>query len=570
MSWIINSESSSLQLLTILRYEVSVWRLSVLAVEHFVPDREGKDNFLLLQMTLKRALTPMLPNLDAQLVPYSHSRAGQSVHRPATAPSASHPPPTPLDPPAQAPPNFLGDVTDTASDQCQSEASSQPQQLPLASELSLSSTDNSSFALEARSQGQQAADSSNQSRHDFASDILHQRDAVTLGDRLVDNMQQPVIDERQEPTNGLKGSRASSARQQSLLNQQQQHNGQLRDSSAGSVWPGRVSVDTAGSVRRTVITVAELQATVQPEGASAQRAFQDDRMTGRLTSSASPSASEQEGEPARLGSHAHLSRSQLGVFASQSDLQLQSNALQQRGSAAESHQQALPQQVAVTSLHVPDRALRDSPALNSARDRANSPLPEGKSHSPASQLIAVRRSQDTDAVLQSHPAAQEAALLSAVQDVQHASDDNATAAVQALQLQVCSTAALALQACLPQVCASVHVHVRLYTSVCSCPHACGPALCVRVNHCVLLHVQVSILAALLQSLVIKEVCWRTLLYSPVYSHRTRAVLYAIMLSLILCITTSSCSANIMDFSCAAPHIYCWCTKYAPCCRVMRI
>lgn len=43
-----------------------------------------------LQMTLRRALSPLIPNLDAQLAPYSGSNAVQSTHhRPSTAHSSS-------------------------------------------------------------------------------------------------------------------------------------------------------------------------------------------------------------------------------------------------------------------------------------------------------------------------------------------------------------------------------------------------------------------------------------------------------------------------------------------------
>ena len=414
----------------------------------------------MLQMTLKRALAAMLPNLDAQLVPYSNSRAGHSAHRPATAPSGSHPPCTPLDPHTQEA-NLLDEIANTASVQCQSEASSQPQQLPLATEFSLSSIDHSAFPLEARSQDHRTADSLVEMRHQFASDMHHQREAATPSNDLINNRQRSVTVQHQVPVDGLTGSHTDTARQQCLLEHRQQTDGQLQDSLVGSVRPSRVSVDTAaGSVRRTVITVAELQATVQPETASAQPAFQDDHITGRLMSSASASApaspSHKKGEPDCLGPHAHPSRSQPGVSASQSHLLLQSDALQLSGSAA------APQQVAVSCFHVPDRTLQNSPALNSAHHRANSPVPEGKahSHSSASQLTTARRSQDTDAVLQSRGAVQEAALLSAIQGVQHAPDAHATAALQALRLQVCSAAADAMQTCLPQVCSSVHVCIH--------------------------------------------------------------------------------------------------------------
>ncbi|KAL0035610.1 hypothetical protein WJX79_002530 [Trebouxia sp. C0005] len=89
------------------------------------------------QMTLRRALTPMLPNLDAQLVPYSRTRAGQPAYRPHTAPSASSMPSVPVSPSEEERTPAAGSSTALVQDQSDREPARfiSP---PLISEFSLS------------------------------------------------------------------------------------------------------------------------------------------------------------------------------------------------------------------------------------------------------------------------------------------------------------------------------------------------------------------------------------------------------------------------------------------------
>ena len=433
--------------------------------------------FLLLQMTLRRALSPMLPNLDAQLVPYSRSRAGHSANRPVA--SAPHPPPITADSPVQGGVHLLGDFSYTAHHHQGERQGDLPSHLPLASEFSLNSIEGHKPVLQqaGKEEARIAAGVSAQPSHQQLPSQIHlasagvEPDATGFGawpSHAASNSQDTPAAQtpqgsaptpKEELATQQGNSRMFSDRQQQPHSQHQQpHDGHMGTDGAVSVKPGRVIVDTAGSVRRTVITVAELQSTAQPEAYLAQRAHDKDPVTNRLASSASASASQcvvhaAAGAQPNVAqpTHAHTSQvlsAQPSAPAARLSQQLQSHASQSQ-----------------------DRALQNSSALNSADHPANSPPHEGKASSkgPAQQQVAVRRSDNADAVLHSQEAILESALVNAIQDVQHAQDDKAVAsAVQALQLQTSHASSAAVQVYLPQVC-SLHKCMRAcMICVCAC------------------------------------------------------------------------------------------------------
>ena len=425
-------------------------------------------------MTLRRALTPLLPNLDAQLIPYSRGRAGQSAHRPVvTGPPADHSLPSASEEIVHDSQEvILRGAAHTAQPPLGS--FSLPRQLPLASEFSVSSIDTEGTGRLHSG----AADGSQQIRQQPVRG-LHDVPAEDSNDSVNDGPEASFDFPGQcspEDNNGAAGPA-----DQFLLNTQLQH-AQRQGSSSDGVRSGRVSVTTAGTVRRTVITVAELQATaphealpeVPPEASTTLSRFQSDHTLSRCASSASASPSQQQTDAVagHASPHVHLMHSRLSTHAPQQQPLLQSNAsLPQHVSEAVTHQPAAASQPAVKH----DRALQNSPAVNSAQHRSSSPPSWAKaaSHGPMSQPTAARNSEDTGAVLQSQQAIQESAVMSAVQAVRHAEDDTMAAAVQALQLQLGTASAATLDACLPQV--------RPLTISCPSSHKL-PACLGHLNH----------------------------------------------------------------------------------------
>lgn len=352
----------------------------------------------------------MLPNLDAQLVPYSRNRAGQSAHRPQTAPSALQAPSASTSPSAHG--GLLGDVINTSDSQDDDDTPAQsqlPTQLPLVSEFSLSTIDHGQVLQETAKQGTERSMVSEQ--------------------RWQDHM--PV--------------------------QHEQPHAQQDDVSIVNARHKRVSVNTAGTVKRSVFTVAQHQASMQPEG---PHASQHGHVTGLLSPAASASASHQEEED--LGPshsteflpHGHapsphalhqgnalLDIPSLGLY--QSSISIDTN--QKR--SVNSSRSSCPS----PALH--DRALQNSSSINAGAS-PTSPARQGKAlaNSPASQAgHPLRRSGDAEHVIQSQEAVQQAALLAAVHEVHPAQGDASVPALQALQLQIGGAMDTVLQACLPQV-----------------------------------------------------------------------------------------------------------------------
>ena len=429
-------------------------------------------SLLLLQMTLRRALSPMLPNLDAQLVPYSRSRAGQSASRPVA--SACHSPPTTSNPPAQGGVHLLGDLSHALHHHQAEKQGDSPTHVPLASKFSLSSIEGHNPVL------QQAGKEEEQNTTGISAQPSHQHlpfqnpvAATGAGtgvngfgaasrprDAFVAQTPQASARTPKEELVAQQGYSGMSTNRQQPLHSRQPDGGHMEGSGIVNVKPGRVTVDTAGTFRRTVITVAELQSTAQPE--AYLRAHHEAPVVNRLASPASASASQCVSDAAAGAqpsvarpTHAHTSQ-QLSVQPSTSAEGL-------------SREAAVLQYSQSYASHSQDRALQNSPALNSADHRANSPLHEGKasSKSPAQQQAASRRSDDGDAILHSQEAVLDSALVNAIQDVQHAQNDRAVAsAVQALQLQTSHASTATVQVHLPQVC-----------SLRKCMHACMMRVC---------------------------------------------------------------------------------------------
>ena len=212
-----------------------------------------------------------------------------------------------------------------------------------------------------------------------------------------------------------------------------------------------------------MITVAELQSTVQPEASSTKRAYFDDPVGARIASVASLAASQREEGAA----------GDVSACPDTADGDDSQAALVQQGMSAATPSSEAEGRQASSASHTHDRALQNSPALNSAHHRANSPPYEGKApfKGPAQQLVAVRRSDDAAAVMQTQLAVCESVLMSAIQNVQHAEDDQAVAAaLQALQEQISQASPAALQACLPQV--RVWWYMCVHACVCVCACAC--------------------------------------------------------------------------------------------------
>ena len=413
---------------------------------------------LLPQMTLRRALSPILPHLDAQLVPYSRSRAGQSASRPVT--SAPHAPAPTIDAPASRGAHTLGDVATPGHTHPQAERQVRPRHLPLASEFSLSSIENhDSGVSHTGNEAELRAVAGNQGQLPYqppVAEVGPEPNTTRLGAGLFHTAPQRQdafatkappgsAPTPQEQPPGYRDGRIPITKQQPLLNQHQQPKGQHMGGRAVTGWPGRVSVDTAGSIRRTVITVAELQSTVQPEASSTKRAYLDDHVGARIASVASLADSQREEGAA----------GDVSACPDTADGDDSQAALVQQGMSAAAPSSEAEGRQASSASHTDDRALQNSPALNSAHHRANSPPYEGKAPSkgPAQQLVAVRRSDDdAAAVMQTQLAVCESVLMSAIQDVQHAEDDKAVAAaLQALQEHISQASPATLQACLPQV-----------------------------------------------------------------------------------------------------------------------
>ena len=359
---------------------------------------------------------PMLPNLDAQLIPYSRNRAGQSAHRPSTAPSASHAPSACVSPSAHE--GLLGDVTNTAHSQ--------------------------DFHTDRHSQLQLVSDfSSGSLNHDYELQAAAKQSRVTV-------------------------MKSEAHWQEPAPEQQQQCYVPQQDASVTSVQQTKVSVNTAGSVKKSVFMVSEHHLAVQPDASAPSHASQTAHVTGLLSPAASALASCPPGaEEADIGSGPDsLPYADSGHFRSHSPHALthEGNALQditstglhQSDAGLGSTQSSAVGNGNYSAIAFQDRALQNSPMVNTPRHRAShhSSDAQGKanSHSPAPGAGAMRQSGGAEHMAQAQDSLQEAALLDAVREVHHAHGDASVTALQALQLQIGSTRDSVLQTCLSQVC----------------------------------------------------------------------------------------------------------------------
>jgi len=369
---------------------------------------------LMLQMTLRRALTPMLPNLDAQLVPYSRTRAGQSAHRPHTAPSASSMPSAPTSPCGPGPTPADGSSTALVQDQSDREPARfiHP---PLISEFSLSSVNHAQGLQGMSTQALQTGLSPEHSWQDNAS-------------------------------------------------KDHQPHAQQAEVSEVKAGHSRVSISTVGSIKKSVFTVAHHQPTVQSEALQPVQMPQDGHVTGTLSPAASASASGHQEEEDLLLSQAadlhpasHYSHS--GQAAHFDPPLHEGNVLQDitgtglHQNSANLHilQNRISGRSSVSPGTAQNRALPNTPAGITAHGRAvsNSPDHQGKALPGLAALSA-------QPVVQSAEATQEAAVLDAVQQVHQAQGEAVVPSLQALQLQIATARDAVLQGCLPQACARRH------------------------------------------------------------------------------------------------------------------
>ncbi len=378
----------------------------------------------MLQMTLRRALTPMLPNLDAQLVPYSRTRAGQSAHRPHTAPSASSMPSAPTSPCEHGQTPADGSSTALVQDAIDREPARfiRP---PLISEFSLSSVNHA--------QGLQGT-----STHDR-----------------------------------LTGPLSEHSWQDNASKDHQPH-AQQAEVSEVKARHSRVSISTVGSIKKSVFTVAHHQPTVQSEALQPFQTSQDNHLTGTLSPTASASASAYQEEEdlllsqaADLHPPAHSSHS--GQAAHLDPPLHEGNVLQditgtglhQNSANVHVFQNRASGRSSLSPGTAQNRALPNTPTDITAHGRAasNSPGRQGKAlPGPA----APRTSGDAQPVAQSAEAIQEAAVLDAVQQVHQAQGEAIVPSLQALQLQIATARDAVLQGCLPQACAYINCLVLPY------------------------------------------------------------------------------------------------------------
>jgi len=376
----------------------------------------------MLQMTLRRALTPMLPNLDAQLVPYSRTRAGQSAHRPHTAPSASSMPSAPMSPCEQEQTPADGSITALVQDQHDREPARfiHP---PLISEFSLSSVNHA--------QG------------------LHSTST------------------QDHPT----GRRSEHSWQDNASKDHQPH-AQQAEVSEVKARHSRISISTVGSIKKSVLTVADHQPTVQFEALQSFQTPQDGHVTGTLSPTASASASAYQEEedlllsqPADLHPPSHSSHSGQAV---QLEAPLHEGNVLQDITGIGLHQNTANVHVfqnrasgrsSLSPGTAQNRALPNIPTVITAHGRAasNSPDRQGKALpiSLVSGPAALRTSGYAQPEVQSAEAIQEAAVLDAVQQVHQAEGEAVVPSLQALQSQIATARDAVLQGCLPQVCAYI-------------------------------------------------------------------------------------------------------------------
>ena len=371
---------------------------------------------LMLQMTLRRALTPLLPNLDAQLVPYSRTRTGQSAHRPHTAPSASSMPSAPTSPCGPGPTPADGSSTALVQDISDREPARfiHP---PLISEFSLSSVNHA--------QGLQS---------------------TSTQDRLT-------------------GPLSEHSWQDNASKDYQPH-AQQAEVSEAKARHSRVSISAVGSIKKSVFTVAQHQPTVmQSEALQPFQMPQDGHVTRTLSPTASASGYQEEedlllSQAADLHPASHYSHSgqpvQLGPPLHEGNVlqDITGTGLHQNSANVHIFQNRISSRSSVSPGTAQNRALPNTPTVITAHARAvsNSPDHQGKAlPGPA----ALRTSRDAQPVVQSAEAIQEAAVLDAVQQVHQAQGEAVVPSLQALQLQIATARDAVLQGCLPQVCACI-------------------------------------------------------------------------------------------------------------------
>lgn len=404
---------------TTLGHSMRCCRMHKALVEQLVPT---------LQMTLRRALIPMLPNLDTQLVPYSRSRQGQSAHRPHTALSASHAPLSSSSPSAQEGP--LGTAPIIAHTRDGADKQSVLSSEPLLSEFSLGSVGHSQ---ELHTPAGQTSQTGMVSEHSWAGSA--------------DRHQQPRA--QQADANHVKAGHR------------------------------RVSVSTAGTVRKSVFTIAEQQPVVQYEMMPPPSVPQRGGVPGTFSPAAATGCALEEEEhlgpshttqqPPHFQSSHSVPGSSRHAPAHQGNVlqDITSTGLYQTSANADSFQHKGLQHRSSAPSIAHDRALQNSPRINASYQVAASNSRDPQSKAPSNRTTAhpmiVRTSGDADLDAQSREKHQEQALLEAVQEAHRAQGDACVPALQALQLQISGAEAAVMQACLPQVgggvCLSVCTHV---------------------------------------------------------------------------------------------------------------
>lgn len=369
-------------------------------------------------MTLRRVLSPIIPNLDAQLLPYSRNRAVHSSANRSNAPHLEYTLPSSASDNAveqHLPEDFQTASPSMSTDHCQV---SDPagMRLPLDSGMLGDVTNTAHVQSEASSQSAAPV-------HDagFSSVTSSPRGKDDVSNQLCKGV--TVLQQQHHGSDGSKANSAEFTRQK------------------------RISVDTRGTLKQSVFRVADVPLTPTSSWADQQ---------GVPAESALHQPSQAIGSAA--DSHSHIQQQRM-PFAEHPDPQ--GNRISPPPSSTQLPSVELPSGL-VQHSHVADRFSAPESHLQpqsmySLEDRAGRQSPRQLPHSTAQADSTVVGTANPEAL----EAVTRAALVQKCLQAQHAEDNDLARAVSALQPLVSTAEPLQLQQCLPQVCYKHKMDCRL-------------------------------------------------------------------------------------------------------------
>ena len=361
----------------------------------------------LLQMTLRRALSPTLPNLDAQLAPYSRNRAVQSTsHRSNTA-----------QPELVAPPSDL--------------SAAQSTQFPV--QVQVTSPCASSAQL---CQSDQARDTGSS----LLGDVTN-----TAGTHMPSPRSTAPVSAFGGPSSPHSKGSSPDMLHQDFSDRQQQQQEQCLDSSKGHYanWSSQrhITVDTRGSFKQSVFRITDLGSAQtstpgQRQAAHVQSPVQEPLPNGPAPSAGTYSHVQQQRMPFAECPDPHGNR--ISPPHSQQPPAAHIAALRSTMSFSTNIAQSQPEPHSMHALSLSSE-MRD--AQQGPRPLPNGPALSGSGAAPVANAEAVK-------------AATRAALMQTSLLADQAEDSaQLTSAVCALQPLVATVDLVQLQQCLPQVCA---------------------------------------------------------------------------------------------------------------------